>query len=141
MSETGQVSFSTDQFQALMETLAAKSGGDPEALGKTIGVELAKAITTLKEPTPEQAEELEEKREAKRRELKGKVELAKSEEQKKEMRKNRCQHTKPDGRKTIGGQIMQDGLVYSICMRCQTEFQPFPPTPEMMQGGGVNMMQ
>lgn len=50
-----------------------------------------------------------------------------------------CQHKKPDGRASIGGQVNSDGLIHPICLRCQFEFPPYPPSGDSLAQGLGNV--
>lgn len=134
------IGLNKEQFRELMAAVVGNS--QPQNVEKIVegmGKEFMAAIHEMKKPTPQQQEEIDEKKKRREQQNKQRVELAKAEANKKKIRMERCGHTKQDGRKVIGGQIMQDGMVHAICFRCQSEFTPFKPTPEMMTGG-CNLM-
>lgn len=100
---------------------------------------IAKAIETAvrvaKEPTEEeQMKKLQEEEERDRR-RKEAVELARVEEESKKAAWASCSHTKPNGQRSVSGQIHSDGLVHPICLRCQFPFPPFKPSAEQITSG------
>lgn len=134
------IGLSKEQFKQLMAAVVGNS--EPQNVEKIVevmGKEFMAAIQEMKKPTTEEQEKIDEDKKRREQQNKQRVELAKAEVGKKKIRMERCPHLKQDGRTTIGGQIIQDGLVHPICVRCQSEFAPFKPTPEMMMGG-VNLM-
>ncbi len=130
--EGEQVSFTPEQLQQFMKTVL-------EATAKDSRETFLEAIKELKKPTPEQQEQLDQQKMMRERKAQLMVLLAKDEEKGKRIRRERCSHKKPNGLISIGGQIHADGLVHPICVKCQTEFQPFKPTAEMMRSG-VSLM-
>ncbi len=132
-TEVGEeVSFSPAQLQQFMKTvLETTAQNNREAL--------LEAIKELKKPTPEQQEQIDQQKMIRERKKQLMILLAKAEEKGKRVRRERCSHTKPNGKVAIGGQIHADGLVHPLCVKCQTEFQPFKPTAEMMRSG-VSLM-
>jgi hypothetical protein len=129
---TEEVPFSPGQLQEFMKTVLEATAKDNREM-------FLEAIKELKKPTPEQEEQLKQQKMIRERKAQLMILLAKDEEKGKRNRRDRCSHTKPNGKIAIGGQIHADGLVHPLCVKCQTEFQPFKPTAEMMRSG-VSLM-
>jgi len=129
---TDQVSFSPTQLQDFIKTVL-------EATAENNREMFLEAIKELKKPTPEQQEQLDRQKMIRERKAELMVLLAKDEEKGKRRKRERCSHLKPNGKIAIGGQIHADGLVHPLCVKCQTEFQPFKPNAEMMRSG-VSLM-
>lgn len=64
------------------------------------------------------------------------VALAKRDEEAKVARQALCQHRKPNGEETSGGQPFSDGIFRVICTRCQKILRSYW-TPEIAQGMAI----
>lgn len=127
-----EVSLGPEQLQQFMKTVLEATAKDNREM-------FMEAIRELKKPTPEQQEQIDQQRLIRERKKQLMILLARDEEKGKRNRRERCSHLKPNGKIAIGGQIHADGLVHPLCVKCQTEFQPFKPTAEMMRSG-VSLM-
>ena len=127
-----EVSLGPEQLQQFMKTVLEATAKDNREM-------FLEAIKELKKPTPEQQEQIDQQRLIRERKKQLMILLARDEEKGKRNRRERCNHLKPNGKIAIGGQIHADGLVHPLCVKCQTEFQPFKPNAEMMRSG-VSLM-
>lgn len=94
---------------------------------------LQEVVKAAREPDEITKQKQEEEKLLKERRLKESVEMAKAEEQARELRWKTCTHTKPDGRTAVAkGQVFSDGLYHPFCLACQKPFPTFRPSPEDM---------
>jgi hypothetical protein len=96
---------------------------------------LLEVVRAAKEPDELTKQKIEEEKANRERRARQAVELAKLEEEQQQKRWAACSHTKPDGRRAIGGQVHSDGLIHPICLICNKQFTPVSPTPDQLVQG------
>lgn len=94
---------------------------------------LQEVVRAAKEPDEATKQKLAEEAALKERRLKESIEMAKAEEEARELRWRTCAHIKPDGRTAVAkGQVFSDGFYHPFCLVCQKPFPLVKPTPEDM---------
>lgn len=114
--------------EALQELMANQNKG------------LLEAIKELKKPSPEEQERIDaEKARAKAKRESGireavdiGIEKARTQVQ--------CGHTKPDGKHTFSGRVLNNGDASVSCLRCQKEYRWQASTDQKSNGGALFLM-
>ena len=84
---------------------------------------VAAAVKAAREPDEDTKRKLAEEKERMEARRQSMLAVAKAEEKQREDAWRNCNHTKPNGRPSVGGQVHSDGLYHPFCLRCQF---PFP---------------
>ncbi len=122
--------------QELQELLLKQSAEQ----AKIIGSSLVDAMKELKKPTEEEQAKIDaQKAREKERRIAGVREavtngLLKAQEQ------LACPHSKPDGRHTFSGRVLNNGDASVACVRCQKEYR-WQATNEQKSNGGALFLQ
>ena len=106
----------------------------PGTVTLTMG-DIKDLIAEIKKPSELEQEKIDQERQLRERRRRESIALATLEMEQKALKQSNCNHTKPNGKPCIGGQIHSDGMVHMICLRCQKEFTPTKPDQGMLATG------
>jgi hypothetical protein len=93
------------------------------------------AVMAARKPTPEEEEKLEQEKKRRAALQEEMIKVAKAAEEGRDRLQRVCPHRKQNGDSRVVGQIHSDGLIHPICQWCQKQFQPYPPTKDMLAQG------